>query len=564
MVMPSPSVFGYDPEKFGSWRRGQDVAAQRIIDSKARIVVECLPTGYGKTLIGVLSGKISGRTLYLTRRKGLQTQINQDFGSDRDREVLGRAAAFNVWGQAGYKCKLAEENPAMLLDKGVTVDDGPCHGGYRCEYKIDRSCHYYSAVDYARSPSPSLVVSNYTFWFNQGTMGPNDWAQFDMIVADEAHGLLDELSKFLTVNVMKDRITDTGLRWPVENGADIGKWKGWIKTHGIPYLKEYVKNLEAQAEEQATVTKALVRRIRRYQRLTDSMVRMLGLKGEWVCQLFNDRLTLAPIWPGEYLEKFLFRGAKKVLLMSATIRPKFLDLLSIKEENGYTVQYNENQSTFPVERRPVIMLNGAPRLNFRTPVHEKKQWATLIDNVIRKRIDRNILIHVHSYARRNELVTMSEWGREMLVHDANNVNEIIAKFKGRRGESGRPNILVSQSLSEGWDFPYDTCEVQVIAKLPYADSRDMVIKARMEKDKEYTNYVAMQSVVQMAGRGMRAVDDVCETIVVDGNSSWFFNMNREYAPAWFRESIMSVNVIPEPLPKLEKRVTAGIDTDSDL
>jgi hypothetical protein len=40
-------------------------------------------------------------------------------------------------------------------------------------------------------------------------------------------------------------------------------------------------------------------------------------------------------------------------------------------------------------------------------------------------------------------------------------------------------------------------------------------------DPDYANYVAMQKLVQAVGRGMRAPDDWCETLIVDDQFSWF-------------------------------------------
>ncbi len=260
-----------------------------------------------------------------------------------------------------------------------------------------------------------------------------------------------------------------------------------------------------------------------------------------MCQLGerDSKLTISPVWPGEYLEKFLFRGVGKVLMLSATIRPKLLELLGIDD-----YKFNEAPSSFPVDRRLVKYID-APRITYRTPPSEKKYWVAMIDNVLRARRDRNVLIHTHSYARRNEIISMSGFGREMIGHDASNVQRVVEAFKAARGK-----ILVSQSLDEGWDFPYGACETQIISKIPYADSRDAVIKARQGDDKDYSHYTAMQSLVQMAGRAMRAPDDFCENFIIDGNSMWFLPKYRHFAPAWFNESIKRVNTIPEPAPVL--------------
>jgi ATP-dependent DNA helicase DinG len=114
-------------------------------------------------------------------------------------------------------------------------------------------------------------------------------------------------------------------------------------------------------------------------------------------------------------------------------------------------------------------------------------------------------------------------------------------------------VLVSPALTTGYDFPYGECEYQVIAKIPFADMRDPVTKARTLVDPLYPMYVAMQELVQMVGRGMRAADDQCETFVCDGHAAWFLSKHLNLAPQWFRRALrrQSPGALPAPPPPLE-------------
>jgi Rad3-related DNA helicase len=105
-------------------------------------------------------------------------------------------------------------------------------------------------------------------------------------------------------------------------------------------------------------------------------------------------------------------------------------------------------------------------------------------------------------------------------------------------------------MTTGVDFPYDQCRYQIIAKVPFPDTRNKVMAARTKEDPTYAHYIAMQTLVQMSGRGMRAADDACETIIVDDHAKWFIPKWRIFAPRWFMESFMSVNMVPRPI-KLE-------------
>ncbi len=277
MSLPSPATFGF--RGFNSWRPGQNEAVERVLRSEKRVNVECLPTGSGKTLVGAFAGRMTGRTLYLTRRRGLQTQIQNDFGTDEDREMNGANAAFNVWGQAGYSCRLSQEDASF---SPVTVDEAPCQAGYQCVYKHG-GCEYYDALSYVITPTPKLVVTNYTWWFHHlRTKVGQKIEPFDMIIVDEAHGLLDELSKFLTVTLRARDFNDIGVRWPSQNGADIEMWKEWVRETGGPAVRKIVGELERQVDGQVptgATAKAVARRLRKYERILDRLRNMLTLRG---------------------------------------------------------------------------------------------------------------------------------------------------------------------------------------------------------------------------------------------------------------------------------------------
>ena len=56
----------------------------------------------------------------------------------------------------------------------------------------------------------------------------------------------------------------------------------------------------------------------------------------------------------------------------------------------------------------------------------------------------------------------------------------------------------------------------------------------------------MQELVQTCGRGVRAVDDWCENLIVDDSAVWFLSKYNHFAPSWFLEGKRTVRMIPEP------------------
>jgi len=125
--------------------------------------------------------------------------------------------------------------------------------------------------------------------------------------------------------------------------------------------------------------------------------------------------------------------------------------------------------------------------------------------------------------------------------------------------------MVSPAISSGWDFPYSDCELVIIIKVPWPDSQSSVMKRRNELDKRWKDAIAMETIVQVAGRGMRAVDDRCEVFVLDDMWTWFSRKNRDLAPQWFWDRVVGSSMsIMDPVEPINKVRGLGLDRASSL
>lgn len=528
-LLPSPTDMGL-PEKFSAWRNKQDEALLRAVTSDKRFIILALPTGAGKSAVYIGAALLNGgRTAVLTSTKGLQQQLMADFTP---------AGLVDIRGQNNYLCTYPHLDPQ---DKGkTTVDHGPCHGGMKCGLK-QGGCPYYDAVELAKNSA--MVSTNYSYWMHSHEHGQG-LGHFQMLVLDECHDSVQELSDYLSVQFTPHDIEGLCGHHEMPDTTDFAWWKAqaasWHRRLALRLagLKEAVGAEGRPSRNVIFQIKSLSDVIARLSRLADA-------RGEWVVEVARrgpmGRIVAKfdPVWPADYAEEYLFHGITRVVMTSATVRPKTLELLGVRETD---VDFVEYPSVFPVSRRPVYLVPTVKMDKRATPEH-KRLWMSNIDAIIRTRLDRKGIIHTVSYDRANYIVRNSEFADAMMVHETRTAQQVIRQFK----QMDPPAILVSPSVTTGYDFPMEECAWQIIAKVPFPDARDKVLAARTERDKDYAAYLTMQTMVQAAGRGMRSSEDTCEVLVVDDNATWFLFKHKAFAPQWFLQSVKRVAVIPKPL-----------------
>lgn len=502
------------PEKFQGWRPSQEEA---IFDAGAsgRFAALAMPTGSGKSAVSIgLARLLGGRTAILTSTKGLQDQLAEEFG----------ALIVDIRGKGNYLCDL--ERP-----KSVTVNEATCQLGMPCMLKAG-GCTFYER--YRQATMSPIVVTNYAFWLSSYEYGEGLGA-FDNLIIDEAHNAPDELSDFMSVSIAGWEF-DAYLsqnRPPDDRDG----WHTWAYARKLD-LDFKIADLKSEIERSKRRGRGQLQRIKDLVSLRNRVDRLLALDVEGLVYHRDGQYgdsTWTPVAITNYNDK-LFRGIGKVVFISATMRPKTLDMLGI---TGY--MFKEYPSTFPVERRPVIWVPTVSVKHNMTDL-DKRTWMDRIDQIIGRNLDRKGIIHTVSYSRRDYILRHSRYASKMMTHDRKSTAKTVRQFK-----AAKQGILVSPSIATGFDFPYDECRYQIITKVPFPDFTNPVVAARSESDQSYGKYLAMVELVQAAGRGMRAPDDSCQTIIVDDNIRWFMNQNRRFAPKWFLEAFTESVVVPNPL-----------------
>jgi ATP-dependent DNA helicase DinG len=520
------------------------------------------------------------RAVILTSTKALQDQYAEEFAS---------MGLIDVRGQNAYPCRALLESGHVAAEDGfallgsrkaaqaypdqyerTTCDEGPCHYGARCQLHL-AGCHYYDQV--RRATRAELVVTNYAFWLTtnayrrvekkDGTIVQGIGA-FDLLICDEAHDAPAALSAFLTSTIDPADVRELlGVELPAV-GISTDAWREWARGQAtvcedlIDHAKIDVRNAARDGGD----TRRAKRRLRKLQGIGTAIERLSTPCVEWIVEPAIDpetrkpskaalpALTFAPLWPGSLAEAALFQGIPKVLLMSATITPKTMTYLGVQRQD---FAFWEEPSSFPVARRPVYQYG---KLRLRYPEDDLLPWLVrYIDEIIKARPGVRGIIHCGAFWRGDYLLEHSQYAHRMITHKSaswrgrgRSLAEALVEYRTRPITSEDGVWLVSPSVTTGYDFTGDQCRVQIVAKVPFPDSGSALIKARMKKDGDYTNYLALQTLVQAVGRSVRSEADYAETFIVDRQIDWLLGSKYHHlSPQWFREAVKEIAVVPAPL-----------------
>ena len=530
------------PAKFTTFRQGQLDAAINIASSEKRFVLDCQPTGAGKSIIYMAVHRLlEARTLVVTANKGLQQQLSADF------TPIGLV---DIRGQANYPCVALESRPSYH-----GCDKGPCHFGAECELhprhpEYRAGCHFYDALNRIRKSR--LCVTNYDFWMSANRyMDVSILGKFDLLVLDEAHEAPDKLSEFCSVKLTEDECQEyleCGLP-PIEDGVEA--WVNWAIDKGrkLKGILEYAKQFHSDDTDHIFELTKLANRIEflttahvwQSGEPADPDVIIPGKANDWVAERIEQGAAaiFSPVWAHRYAEQWLFAGIPKVVMVSATILPQTAKYLGIEPDQ---FDYQQHQSQFPIARRPIYIIPSAS-ISSKSRESDYRAQMIKIDQVIGGRLDRKGIIQPHSYDRAYQVRMASRYKNQILWHKRGEVQKGVDSFK--RAQAG---AFISPAIEQGFDFPYQECEYNIIAKIPFPDTRSAVMKARCRSDRRYQNYLTVIKLIQMAGRGMRAADDFCEIFIFDDNIYWFLQAAKDMIPKWFRAAFRRQDVLP-PVPE---------------
>lgn len=513
-ILPPPALLGMPPQ-FPTWRKHQDSAILAMRACTTKFMGILAPTGFGKSAMAMGHALWTGqRTLILTANKGLQDQYLDDF-----RDLL-----VDIRGQGNYDCQKAL----------VTVAEGACHAGFKCDLKQD-GCEHFDIKRLASDPSTRIVLSNYQYLFHsmreREGLGP-----FDMVVCDEAHNIIPELSKFLAIT-----ITGTETRQFLNKSEPPTDWTSWAGNH----LGKVTKELESLRRSRSH-DPAHFRLIHQYKSLKRRLTTLARSTPEgWLMSpgRFRGEFAWNCIWPGLYAKYYLFKRSERFLLTSASVRPEIFRSLHIAPTKYTFIEY---PSPIPVSRRPVHFL-PCIKYTFDSDTHEIAYLLSMMDRTTQARLDRKGIIHSVSYERSELIRRESKFGHLMISHT--NSSELPAAIRRFR-ESPPPALLISPAIAEGFNFPFSDAEYAMLPKVPFADHRSPIHKARSRGNRTYGMLEVCTAIRQALGRHVRAQMDQGESFIFDESFEWLLRSYRRFFPRDFLESVNRIHYLPTPPPPL--------------
>jgi Rad3-related DNA helicase len=479
------------------------------------VVILDAPTGSGKTLIGETVRLMRReKALYVCSSIGLQDQFARDFPYARV-----------VKGRRNYRTgEYAKRFPYLSCDDCQWTVDSPQCGW--CKSK--RECPYEQAKVAALGANLACLNSAYalTEW-----NGPGRFSGRDLCIVDEADTFEAAVMGNVSVTITARRMAQYGWSAPTRVSVE-SCWRDWLDEH-IPIGDKIASD--------ETVEKEKVRAERLVDKLR-TVRRHLGDGMPYAYTGDNRRVEWKPAHVGDYCKEAMWKHANKWLLMSATVISSSSLLRGLGWDGGYrTVTIG---SSFPAQNRSVYV-RGAGNMSRRTKDDDFDKLAGAIRDLVVAEPGR-IICHTVSYSlaadisgRLGRAVTGTDGGRKavftyrMASERATAVSEYI-RTPG--------SVLVAPSADRGVDLPDDLCRLCIIAKVPYPNLGDRMVRMRAYMGAEgraWYTATTVRTIVQMAGRGVRHKDDWCKTVILDSqfrDGVWY--RGKHLFPGWFREAMI--------------------------
>jgi Rad3-related DNA helicase len=101
-----------------------------------------------------------------------------------------------------------------------------------------------------------------------------------------------------------------------------------------------------------------------------------------------------------------------------------------------------------------------------------------------------------------------------------------------------PTVMLSPSMTEGFNMQDDLARFQILAKMPYPYLGDKQVAAKKARDPDWYDMQTVMTVLQACGRIVRSDTDHGATYILDSDFQMLFERHPDFFPAWFQEAFV--------------------------
>ena len=556
------------------YRDGQKEAIEFAVNAfnsgKKLVILEC-PTGSGKSAIGMTLANMVKSSYYLTITKILQDQLVDDF-SDSIIELKGRNAYpctfYDRYGQKMVERKLWSSKILDGLKQDANCNNGFCRSKYNSsgdKFKCAK-CFLVSGVEESQKPAGELtdlpvgmsysacpyyeqvhrairaskVVMNFSSFLFQTQMTTRFDVPRDLMIIDECHNIEPQLLDFVSFTLNDQYLSEYGIIIPeLDDAQDYRVWMENSKIKEIIF--EIIKN--ARKEGDTKLEDELTRVLKKYQIFLDNMQ---DPNAEWICeyeQVNNGktdyrRLTLKPVFANKFAHGLLFKYARKVVMMSATVLDVNVLCGSLGIERDHVAAYRV-KNRFPKSNRPIYLDTVAKMTGGKSRMHE---WGppllNAVNKIVKKHKGQKGIIHTHNFAIMDYILRSADDSVKSRLLDQRNFTDKKQMIK-YHSESDQDTVLIAPAMHEGVDLIGDLSRFQIICKVPYPNCfDDKQLARRVEVDRKYYTWLTALKLVQSYGRSIRSPEDQADTYILDESIHRFMRDCGKMLPSWFVEALV--------------------------
>ena len=509
---------------FATKRPGQPetlAAIQKyLLDPNIKYILVEASTGTGKSPMALAAAGASGSAYVATANKFLQDQYIRDF-SDIMVDLKGRA---------NYRCLCHHVPPDMVWKYGAsyTCSNSPCRETKesRAQCAKSKSCEYHRQLQ--KASKSDIVCFNFAsalaFLNYYGSL----FAKRNLLVCDECHNIPTWITNFVSIELSLKTLKELELKEEIPDFSTVEEYDMFICA-----IQREVNYL---LDSEGLIDPKMVHKLENFQTkltLFDEITNLKLNMGNFVMEKIYEqvqgvrnsskliKLIFKPVVISEIVDKYLFKFADKILLLSATILdfPTYMAMMGLDPEKTAIIRV---PSSFPPENRPIYTHMAIGCINQYNLDELLPKIVDSIKIIIDYYPDYKGIIHGVTYKICDYIFKNLDTSRLLFPRKAEEQKEIFDKHI----KTKNPTILLSPSMTEGVDLKHDSSRVQIQVKTPYAYFGDPVLKARIALYPNYYNMLTALALTQGYGRSIRDDDDFCFTFFIDSSTISFIENNK--------------------------------------